>query len=396
MRFLDALFTVKTIAERQELNRDAEESPEDAAAYGNLFHPTPLIPAVFSRLTRQRSCDKLTPDRGVRYRLIRALIKLRNISLAMRVLSTMTSFSFAIPALAAVALASPAAAQSIPNNSEAASAKPATFSLPSVPGSLTTEQIRDLIQKVAANDMENDKKQRDYTYIERDVENSLDKKGNTKSTETKTYEVLNIYGEQVQRLIEKNDKPISEKEAAKEEEKIQKMIHKRQSESEAERQKRREREAKDREEGRQFEREIVDAFNFALLGTELVGGREAWAISAEPRPGFVPHMKYANYLPKFHGRIWIDKADLQLSKMDVEALDTVSWGLFLARIHKGSHFLIEQTRVNDEVWLPRQVDFKIDLRLALLKNFNMDAQQTFRDYKKFRTDSKIVGVSEAQ
>jgi len=317
----------------------------------------------------------------------------------MRVLSSMrTGFSPSI-LLALVALVSPAAAQSIPNNSETASvssAKPARPSLPSVSGSLSTEQIRDLIQKVAANDIENDKKQRNYTYIERDVENSLDKKGNTKSTETKTYEVLNIYGEQVQRLIEKNDKSISDKEAAKEEEKIQKLIHKRESESEAERQKRRERDAKDREEGRKFEREIVDAFNFTLLGTELVSGREAWAISAEPRPGFVPHMKYANYLPRFHGRIWIDKADLQLSKMDVEALDTVSWGLFLARIHKGSHFMIEQTRINDEVWLPRQVDFKINLRLALLKNFNMDAQQTFRDYKKFRTDSKIIGVSEAQ
>src|SRR5262249_44433615 len=94
--------------------------------------------------------------------------------------------------------------------------------------------------------------------------------------------------------------------------------------------------------------------------------------------------------------IWIDKADLQMSKMEVEALDTVSWGLFLARMHKGSHLMIEQTRINDEVWLPRQVAFKIDARFALLKNFNMDGEQTFRDYKKFRTDSKIVGVSEAQ
>lgn len=244
--------------------------------------------------------------------------------------------------------------------------------------------------------MENDKKQRDYTYVERDVENSLDGKGHTKSTETKTYEILNIYGEQVQRLIEKNDKPVSEKEAAKEEEKIQKIIDKRKNESEKDRQKRAEREAKDREEGRQFEREIVDAYNFTLLGTELVGGREAWMISAEPRAGFVPHMKYANYLPKFHGKIWIDKADLQMSKMDVEALDNVSWGLFLARFHKGSHFMIEQTRINDEVWLPREVDFKIDVRLALLKSFNMDAQQTFRDYKKFRTDAKIIGISDAQ
>lgn len=266
--------------------------------------------------------------------------------------------------------------------------------MPSRPGSLSAEQIRDLIQRVAANDIENDKKQRNYTYIERDVENNLDGQGRTKSTEIKTYEVLNIYGEQVQKLIEKNDKPISAKDAAKEDEKIQKIIRKRSGESDKDREKRAEREAKEREEGKQFEREIADAYNFTLQDTELVSGREAWVISAEPRPGFVPHMKYANYLSKFRGRIWIDKADVQMSKMEVEALDTVSWGLFLARFHKGSHFMIEQTRINDEVWLPRQLAFKIDLRLALLKNFRVEAEQTFHDYKKFRTDSKIIGVSE--
>jgi hypothetical protein len=278
----------------------------------------------------------------------------------------------------------------------AAADRPASLSLPSVPASLTQDQIKDLIRKVTANDIENDKRQRDYTYIERDVEHNLDGKGQTKSSETKTYEVLNIYGEQVQRLIEKNDKPISEKEAAKEEEKIQKIIDKRKNESEKDRRKREEKQEKDRAEDRQFEREVFDAYNFTFLGTELVGGRETWVISAEPRPGFVPHMKYANYLSKFHGRVWIDKTDVQMAKMDIECLDTVSWGLFLARFHKGSHFMIEQTRVNDEVWLPSQVAFKIGVRLALLKSFNVDEEQTFRDYKKFRTDTKIVGVGEVQ
>jgi len=297
-----------------------------------------------------------------------------------------------------VAAQSPGA-QSPGKSPEAASvapAKPTGPAMPSVPGSLSAEQIRDLIHKVAENDIENDKRQRNYTFIERDVEHNLDGSGRTKSTETKTYEILNIYGEQVRRLIEKDDKPISQKDAAKEDEKIQKIISKRRNESDKDRQKRAEQEAKEREEGKQFEREIADAYNFTLLGTELVSGREAWVISAEPRQGFVPHMKYANYLPKFHGRIWIDKADLQMSRMDMEALDTVSWGLFLARLHKGSHFMIEQTRINDEVWLPRQLVFKIDARFALLKNFRMEAQQTFRDYKKFRTDSKIVGISEVQ
>ena len=58
--------------------------------------------------------------------------------------------------------------------------------------------------------------------------------------------------------------------------------------------------------------------------------------------------------------------------------------------------MIEQTRINDEVWLPRHVAFKVDVRLALLKSFNVDEEQTFRDYKKFRTDSKIIGFSEAE
>jgi hypothetical protein len=281
----------------------------------------------------------------------------------------------------------------LPGFATAAASRP---SLPFSPGLLSESQVRELIQKVAANDIENDKRQRDYTYIERDVMDNVDGKGQKKSSETKTYEVLQIYGEQVQRLIEKDDKPISDREAAKEEEKIQKIIQKRKNESEKDRKKRAERQEKDREDGRQFVREVADAYNFTFLGTEPVAGREAWVIAAEPRPGFVPHMKYANLLPKFHGRMWIDKADLQMAKLDVECLDTVSWGLFLARFYRGSHFMIEQTRVNDEVWLPRQLHFKVDVRLALLKNFRVDAEQTFRNYQKFRTDSRIVSVGEIQ
>src|ERR1700751_2370142 len=205
---------------------------------------------------------------------------------------------------------------------------------PDAQGKLSQQQMVALFRVVADKDLENDKRQRDYTYIERDVEHNLDKKGQTKKTERKPYEFLEIYGEQVQRLIEKDDKPLSGKDAAKEEEKIQKIIDKRKNESEGDRKKREEKEQKDREEGRKFITEVADAFNFTLVGTEAVGGRDAWVIDGEPRPGFVPKMKEGKYVSKFHGRLWSDKDDLQLSKMDVECLDTIAWGLFLARIHK--------------------------------------------------------------
>ena len=263
-------------------------------------------------------------------------------------------------------------------------------------GKLSQEQMQQLFRVVADKDLENQKQEREYTFIDREVENKLDGKGQVKSTEVKTYEILEIYGEPVRRLIEKDDKPLDAKQAAKEEEKIQKIIDKRKNESDADRKKREEKEVKAREDDRKFVREIADAYDFKLVGTEVVGGREAWVIDGEPHPGFEPHMKESKFLSKFHGRVWIDKGDLQLAKMNIEAIDTVSVGWVLARIHKGTRVMLEQTRVNDEVWLPRHVSFKVDARVALFKGFNVDGEQEFRDYKKFRTTSKIVGVGEVK
>jgi hypothetical protein len=267
---------------------------------------------------------------------------------------------------------------------------------PGPDGKLSAEQMQRLFQVVAEKDLANQKQVRDYTYIARQVQNKLDGKGQTKSTEVKTYEVLEIYGEQVQRLIAKDDKPLEGKDAAKEEEKIQKIIDKRKNESEQDRRKREEKEVKEREDGRKFVREVADAYDFTMLGSELVGGREAWVFQGKPRPGFEPHMKESKFLSKFHGRVWIDKSDLQMAKLDVEALDTVSVGWVLARVHKGTRFMIEQTRVNEEVWLPRYLTFKVDARVALVKGFKVDGEETFRDYRKFRTTSKIVGMGEVQ
>lgn len=268
--------------------------------------------------------------------------------------------------------------------------------IPDTNGALSQEQMQKLFRAVADKDLENDKKQHDYTYVERDEEHRLDGKGEVKSTEVKTSEVMELYGEQVERLIEKDDKPLSEKDAAKEEERIQKLITRRKNESENERRKRAEKEEKDREEGRKFVREVADAYNFKLAGTERLDGREVWVIDGEPRPGYEPHLKGAKFLPKFRGRIWIDKNETQWTKLDIQCIDTVSLGWFLARVHKGSRIVIEQTWVNDEVWLPKHISLKVDVRVALLKEFNVEQDQTYRNYKKFRASARIVGIGEVK
>lgn len=302
------------------------------------------------------------------------------------------------PALAQTTAAAPNQSSAVQSNPDvSAPAQPGTPQIELKPdgnGVISQAQMQELFRIVADKDMENDKRQRDYTYTERDVEKQLDGNGQVKKTETKTFEVMDINGEQINRLIQKDDKPLSDKEAAKEEERVQKIVDKRKNESDNDRRKREEKEEKEREDGRKFVKEIADAYTFKLVGTEAVGGRDAWVIDADPRPGFVPKMKESKFLTKFRGRVWIDKSDLQLSKLDVEAIDSVSIGWVLARIHKGAHFMLEQTRVNDEVWLPRELTFNIDARIALLKGFKVEGEQSFRDYKKFRTSSRIVGYGE--
>jgi len=260
------------------------------------------------------------------------------------------------------------------------------------PTTLSQDQIRELIRQCAEKDLENDKKLRDYTYVERQEMHHLNGKGEVKSTETETSEVMEIYGEPVQKLVAKNDKPLSPKDAQKEDEKIQKIIDKRKNESESDRRKRLEREEKDREEERQFVREVADAYNFKFIGIETLNGRDNYVSDGDPKPGYQPVRKEAKILPKMRFRVWIDRADSQVAKLDVECIDTISFGLFLARLHKGSRVILENTRVNDEVWLQQHVAVKADARIALLKDFNVDVDVTDRDYKKFRTDTKIVPI----
>ena len=261
---------------------------------------------------------------------------------------------------------------------------------------ISEAEIRAIIRESADRDVENMKRRRDYTYVRRDEERRLDGKGRVKSTESKSYEITILSGEIVERLIAKDDKPLSGKDAQKEDEKIQKIISRGEKESENQRRKRRVKSDKEAEEARLFVREIADAYRFRFQGTEMVEGRPAYVVDADPLPGYKPRLKDAKFLPKFRFRAWIDQAEHHWVKLDAECIDTVSWGLFLARIHKGSKIHLEQVRVNDEVWLPKRLTLNIDARIALLKNLDMELDITFRDYQKFRTDAIIRPLGEVQ
>jgi hypothetical protein len=140
--------------------------------------------------------------------------------------------------------------------------------------------------------------------------------------------------------------------------------------------------------------EVPEAFNLRLMGTELVSGKPAWVIEAEPKPGYRPRSDRAKVLTKIRAKFWIDQAEYQWVKVDAEAIDTLSFGFGLFRIDRGGKLHFEQTRINDEVWLPSVLSASADARVGYIKKVRGDITVTYRDYRKFQTDSRIVSDDE--
>jgi hypothetical protein len=238
---------------------------------------------------------------------------------------------------------------------------------------------------------------RNYTFERREEIKILDKKGTLKKHEINTYDMTILYDQPFSRRIRKDDKPLSEQEERKEEEKLDRLVAERKNESEKEREKRLAKQEKERQEARAFVRDIVNAYDFRMVGEEQVEGFDAFVVEAIPRKDFRPTQPHADILSKLQGKVWISKKDYGCVKLEAETLDTISWGLFLLRIHKGTNFRLEQTRVNDEIWLPRRMSLHASARVALFANDAVDWDSIFSNYKKFTSTVRIVpGAAEVQ
>lgn len=263
----------------------------------------------------------------------------------------------------------------------------------SAPGLASDIEAVDIVRRSVARDQTNWRLARNYTFVQRVEERKLDRKGGVDGVEVRTEEVLFLYGRPYERLISLNDKPLDAERERKEQEKLTRESEKRKRDFESE-QKRQKQEAeleKERQRERRFLMELPEAFDFRLVGEESQQGRLCWVIDGTPKPGYRPRdVRGAKLLPKFKGRLWIDKAEYEWVRAEVESIDTVSFGLVLARLGKGAKLVFEQKKIHDEIWLPLAVRLRFDARVGLVSRFNRDLEITFRDYRKFQSESRIV------
>lgn len=253
----------------------------------------------------------------------------------------------------------------------------------------------EIVRRSVEQDRLNFRRANDYSYVQHTEQREFDEKGRVRKSESRTYDVIVIDGVPYEKLIARNGRPLDPSEARREQEKLDSELERRRKEDPASRSRRRREAEKRREEGREFAREIPEAFTFRLAGEEVLDGRSVWVIEAEPKPGYKGRARRADLLPKFRGRLWIDKEDYQWVRVEAETIAPVRFGWILAKLDPGAKMVFEQRRIHGEVWLPSHARMQLSARLALVKKLRGEVEVFWKDWRKFQTDSRITEVSEA-
>ena len=212
-----------------------------------------------------------------------------------------------------------------------------------------------------------------YTYVERDDDRRLNSVGQVKSETVDVTRMMVVNGARFEQLLEHNGQLPTAKEQKKSDDDLDRLKRETPDEQTA-------RIRKDQE-NRAFLNDVLEAFDFRLVGEETVGGRPAYVLHATPHPGYRAHGKYAKMFSRVEGKLWVDKQDFGWIKIDGQVTQSFSLGLILARVERGSHIIMEQTRVGDAVWVPKQIEIRATARILLLKSLDIQRTLTYTDYR---------------
>jgi hypothetical protein len=212
-----------------------------------------------------------------------------------------------------------------------------------------------------------------YTFMERDEDRRLDSQGQVKSENVDVTRMILVNGARFEQLIEHNGQLPSATEQTKSDADLDKLKHQTPDEQAA-------RLRKDQE-NRSFLRDVLEAFDFHLIGEEVVDGRPAYVLQATPHPGYHARGKYGKMFSKVEGKLWVDMQNFGWIKVDGQVTQPFSMGLFVARVQPGSHIILEQTCVGDAVWVPKRLEVRASARILFLKSLDLDRILTYSDYR---------------
>lgn len=242
-----------------------------------------------------------------------------------------------------------------------------------------------------------EQRQSGYSYVETRRELRLDKSGRSTKERIKVLESYpGLPGEERwQRLISEDGIPVPAAELEKRDRERQKRAQEYARRLETQPEKIRRERAREREKYFREMKEVIDevfvVYEIKMAGREPIEGHDTIAFTLTPRSHAKPRTRDGKIMKNFNAHVWISERDYELARLEVEAIDTVSFGLgLLARVHKGSRASFTRRKVNDEVWLPASASYTASARVGLVKVLRVGGTSEFSTYRKFTVDTSAT------
>lgn len=243
-----------------------------------------------------------------------------------------------------------------------------------------------------------EERQSGYGFMERRVEQKLDGSARITHESVKVFEVYpGLPGEdRYRRLIEEDGRRVRPDQLAKQDRERQKRVeaYARTVASTATVSQRRSVAREEDKLRREYAAAVDDVFrvyDIRMVGREAIEGHDTILATLVPRPGVKPLTRDGKVMQHFKARAWISESDYELVRVEIEAIDTLSFGLgLLARVHKGTVASYERRKVNNEVWLPARVTWTASARVALVRRLRLRGISEFSNYRKFTVDTSTT------
>ena len=248
------------------------------------------------------------------------------------------------------------------------------------------------VKKHLATDEE---RQSGYMFVERRSEQHVNGSGQPTSDSVKVFEVYpGLPGEErYRRLIEEDGNPVPPARLAEKDRERRKEVeaYARRISTAPERQKETQHLEKDR---RRYSAAVDDVFrlyDIRMVRREPIDGHDTILATLTPKAGVKPQTDDGKIMRHFKARAWISESDYELVRVEIEALDDLSFGLgLLARIHKGTTATYQRRKVNNEIWLPAQVTWTASARVLLVRRLRLRGVAEFSGYRKFTVDTSTT------
>jgi hypothetical protein len=282
---------------------------------------------------------------------------------------------------------------------------------------LSADEISRLVNECGARTTQMAARLYDYSFIQTETNQTIDKAGLVKSEHSRVFEVypitLNKRARTIYVLVSEDGVPLSSEKIASERERAAKQTQELEEQNKSSPEPTSSSPSKFWSYGIKVEKHgrLSKTFWFIrptdfLLGYDFFAprrvsleGREALLLSFRPRAGYVYDKSnvpypvgiedYGRAMSQLGGRIWINEVDKVIVRIEASPLSEMSMSASATDLNPKTAFRYEFERLPNGTWVPRQSAYNSYGREDVFWKTPMSRTVTYRDFKLFKTTADV-------